>query len=128
ELAGGVGDLLLALPDAEGLRDLLFEGHAREEIAHALVHRARAIPVERRVLRERRQRGAEGQYGGGPCKRFHRSSLIRRGLYARTGPGQSAGVGLFGGERERGNVPSPQGETRVTTDPRAQSRALVDGA
>jgi hypothetical protein len=59
ELAGGVGDLLLPLPDGEGLRDLLVEGHAREEIPHALVHRTRAIAIERGVLRERGRRRRE---------------------------------------------------------------------
>jgi hypothetical protein len=98
ELAGGVGDLLLAFPDAEGLRDLLVQGHAREEIPHALVHRARAIAVERGVLRERGKRGAESQNRGHPCKRFHRFHLIRRGLYARTRPGPGAGRLLFDGE------------------------------
>ena len=50
EVAGGSQDLLLAIPDAGDLGDLLFQRHAGEEILHALVHGGVGIFVERLVV------------------------------------------------------------------------------
>src|SRR5437763_1698670 len=47
-VAGGIHELLrLLLPDAEHLRDLLFQRHAGEKILHPLLRRERRISVGR---------------------------------------------------------------------------------
>jgi hypothetical protein len=63
ELTLVVRDAFLALPDGEGLRDLLLERHAGEQVEDPLVDGPGGVAVGRPVLGERGERSREQEQG-----------------------------------------------------------------